>query len=172
RRILDAAGPEGTAEALGGAPPLETHVGYWLVGEGLQALEREVGYRPPLRARLVRAARRRPGLTYVGAIAAAAAALMAGAWGVAVSAGAAGPLLLLALLASVLPALDLAVALTNWLVTRLFPPARLPKLAFEGGVPPEHRAFVVVPTLLTSPENARRQVEHLEVQALANPDPS
>src|SRR5690606_24076151 len=135
-------------EALPGAPSVAGHVGYWLVGKGLRALEREVGYRPPPRQRLIRAGRRRPGLTYVGAVGVLLLATMGGAWGVAAAAGAEGLLLLLALAASFLPALDLAVSLTNWLVTRLFPPTRLPKMAFEGGVPPTHRTFVVVPTLL------------------------
>src|SRR5690606_34766127 len=32
--------------------------------------------------------------------------------------------------------------------------------------------FVVIPTLISSPENAREQVQKLEVHAAANPDPA
>ena len=146
------------------------HVGYWLVGAGRRQLENEVGYRPPLRTWAIRRGRRRPGMTYVGAILTLLVFLMLGAWAIAAGAGARGGMLALALAASFFPAFDLAVSFTNWMITRLFPPERLPKMAFERGVPAQHRTFVVVPTLITSPRDAQAQAERLEVHALANPD--
>ncbi len=152
--------------------PIEAHVGYWLVDQGRRRLEAEVGYRPPIRWRPVRFGRRRPARTYFGIVSALLVLLMTGAWFLSSSSGVLGWRFALALLASLLPAFDLAVSLTNWFVTGAFPPHRLPKLDAENGVPPGCRTFIVVPTLVTSPENVRAQIEQLEVHALANPDPA
>ena len=149
------------------------HVGYWLVGPGLAALESAVRYRPPLGQRLRRWARAHPNLTYFGLVVGWGSVLYA-ALAVVLDLMTAPPvgLVVLAVAVSFLPVLDLSVALTNWFLTRVMPPDILPKLAFEHGVPEASRTVVVVPTLIDSPESARRQVERLEVHALANPDPN
>ena len=41
---------------------------------------------------------------------------------------------------------------------------------FSGGIPPESRTLVVVPTMLTSAQNIEDLVEALEVRFLANRD--
>ncbi|HYE96911.1 MAG TPA: glucoamylase family protein [Rubricoccaceae bacterium] len=147
------------------------HVGYWLIGPGQRRLEKELGYRPPLRHRLTRVARRRPALTHFGLLLSWAAVLYAG---LVVFLGGT-PLttaeIALAALAAFLPVLDLSVSITNSLLTRVLPPDILPKMGFEEGIPPAYRTLVAVPTLIDGPENARRQIERLEVHALANPDP-
>ena len=76
------------------------------------------------------------------------------------------PLGILALLA----ASQLAVALVNWLATLLATPQLLPRMDYSTGIPPEARALVVIPTLLTSPRNVESLVEALEVRFLANRD--
>ncbi len=150
---------------------LHDHIGTYLVGREERVLEREVGYRPPLGARLRRGARRNAGVAYLLVFLPSFALLMLGAWGLAAEADAPAWAVALAVAAALLPAFDLALALTNWGFTRVLPPEPLPKMAFERGIPEDCRTFVVVPTLVTSPENARQQVQQLEVQALANPDP-
>ena len=48
--------------------------------------------------------------------------------------------------------------------------AALPRMDFSGGIPPESRTLVVVPTLLTSAPNIEELIEALEVRFLANRD--
>ena len=74
------------------------------------------------------------------------------------------------LLFALLPANDIAVNVMNQLVTAFLPPRVLPKLDLSqpGGVPPELRTAVVIPTLFDSVEAVREALEHLEVQYLAN----
>ncbi|MEP0548892.1 MAG: glucoamylase family protein [Rhodothermales bacterium] len=155
-----------TAEPVG-------HVGYWLAGPGAAELETEMRYRPPLGQRLRRWARAHPNITYFGLVTGWAAVLYA-VLVLLLDMMTAPPLglVVLAFAVSFLPVLDLSVALTNWLLTRVMPPDILPKLAFEEGLPDASRTFVVVPTLIDSPESAQRQAERLEVHALANPDPN
>jgi cyclic beta-1,2-glucan synthetase len=152
-----------------GASPGAKHVGYYLVGDGLDKLERALGYRRTLHEWIVRPILARPSFAYLSAF-----AVLWGAalYGIAayvggmVSNGAAVALTLLA----ALPASELALALLHSLVVFVFPPRLLPKLDFERGIPDEHRTLVVVPTLLESPDGIRQLLEDLEVRSLANPD--
>src|SRR5262249_48043210 len=70
-----------------------------------------------------------------------------------------------------LPAPELAVGLVNHPAPKFIPPHTLPKLDFAKGIPAECATFVVIPTLLTSPENNAALVERLEIHYLSNPDP-
>jgi hypothetical protein len=49
-------------------------------------------------------------------------------------------------------------------------PHALPRMDFSKGIPPESRALVVVPTMLSSVENIEALIEALEVRFLANRD--
>jgi cyclic beta-1,2-glucan synthetase len=81
------------------------------------------------------------------------------------------PMALLVVAAVLLPASDVAVALTNYLMCKLLPPRVLPRLAFKEGIPEDCATFVVIPGMLTRPGSAEHLVERLELHYLANPDP-
>ena len=149
----------------------EHHVGFVLAGPGRRGFEREVGFRPTLRQRLIRAviAAGLPG--YLGAAALTTALLLAPALYLLREAGASRPALFLLALLALVPVSDLSLAIVNRLVAAWIPARRLPKLALETGPPPELRTLVVVPTLLEA-SAIEEQVERLEVHYLANPDGS
>jgi cellobiose phosphorylase len=161
-----------TAAAERGEPAPRDHVGYYLVGPGQRTLGKEVGYHAPIYLRLVRLAHRYPTTFYLGFIALVTLLALGAAAAIALEAGAGPGLLAFTVAAAFLPALDFAVTFTNFNAARVLPPSRLPRMDFSEGVPDENRTFVVVPTLLTSPENAREQVARLDVHAAANPDPA
>ena len=155
------------AVADAGGDARQSHIGYYLIDDGLPQLEQATGYRSaPLEA-VERWVRRHPNVVFVGGvICGTVAALAAVLWlgGPAVRAHWL-PVLLLALL----PAADIAVNVMNQLVTAFLPPRPLPKLDLhEHGVPPEFRTAVVIPTLFGSVEAVREALENLEVQFLAN----
>ncbi len=144
-----------------------SHVGYYLVDRGLAALEREMGYVPPLSEALHRWVLNHPNTVFVGGIVAGTAAAVAGFLWLAgpVAATALAALLLFALL----PANDIAINAMNQLVTAFLPPRTLPKLNFhDRGVPSEYRTAVVMPTLFPSVESVHEAIDNLEVQFLAN----
>ncbi|HEU5039765.1 MAG TPA: hypothetical protein VFT84_03025, partial [Gemmatimonadales bacterium] len=153
--------------ALDGADERVSHVGWFLVGDGLELLEAASGYRPPAKLRLFRWATRHPNVVFVGGVLlGTVAALLALLWLAGPWAVAAWPLVLLMAL---IPANDIAVTTVNQLVTAFFPPRVLPKLDLaEGGVPADLATVVVVPTLFGSVEAVAEALEHLEVQYLAN----
>ncbi|MEO8594678.1 MAG: glucoamylase family protein [Candidatus Solibacter sp.] len=148
-----------------------THVGFYLIAEGLAQLESAVGARIPIGLRCTRFARRYPVLLYVGGIAlvslAIAALLTAEAYH-----GSGQPWWQLALVAvlSLAAGSQLAVSLMNWLVTMTAKPQMLPHLDFSEGIPEVCRTLVVVPAMLTSEEAAQSLIEGLEVRFLANRD--
>src|SRR5262249_34326128 len=63
-----------------------------------------------------------------------------------------------------------AIGFVNWAATLLVHPRPLPRLDFSGGIPPEYRTMIVVPTMLTNPESVADLLEGLEVRYLANRD--
>ena len=158
--------------AAGDLRPAARHVGWCLIGSQADALESIIQYRAPLSRRLRRFAYHHADTLFLGTISLLTLLFMGFPYAFVRAQGSSTWILALVTAASVLPALDLAVALTNWFVTHLLPPRVLPKMAFEERIPADHQALVVVPTLITSAENAREQVEQLEIRALANPDPA
>ena len=147
-----------------------THVGFYLIDRGRPHLERAAEMRlAPLEA-LRRVGRRVPLLLYLGTIATTVAVLTAGLLAAARGGTVAdGTLVTLGILL-LLTTSQLAVSMVNWLATLLVTPRPLPRMDFADGIPPQSRALVVVPTMLTSAENIEGLLEALEVRFLANRD--
>jgi cyclic beta-1,2-glucan synthetase len=143
------------------------HVGFALIGEGRQAFERSIGYRPKWGDAFLAFLLRHPAKLYFGAL-----LILTGLLTI-------GPLFLfelggwgaLVLAALVLPASEVAVQIVHFSITRLLPPRPLPKFDFSKGIPPECATFVVIPGLLANSKSATKLLERLELHYLANPDP-
>ncbi len=144
-----------------------SHVGFYLVDEGLDELERLAGYSPPTGERVERLVRDHPNTVFIGGLSVLAVLATLGAtlltgvgmrdswW--------------LVLLVAFFPALDVAVTVLNQLVSTLLPPRVLPRLDLhEDGVPAEYRTVVVIPTLFGSVDDVHEALENVEVQFLAN----
>ena len=157
--------------AAGNGPDDRTaHVGYYLVDKGLPRLEMESGARLPFLENLRRAAGRFSLPIYLCSIALSAAAISGALLAKAHVDGLRGwPLALFGALL-LLCASRPAVALVNWIATLLVDPYPLPRMDYSEGIPPESRALVVVPTMLTDPRGIEELVESLEVRFLANRD--
>jgi len=149
----------------------EAHVGHYLIGKGLPALERAVHVRRPWRSLFERTILRFPLIFYAGGITAITVLSTLGlvlelrALGVHGWIGGAFAAVF------ALSASQLAVALMNWLSTLLVRPRRLPRLDYSAGIEPRCRTLVVVPTLLTSEAGVERLLESVEIHHLANRDP-
>ena len=148
------------------------HVGYYLIDQGRRELERVADCRLPLRLKISRMSRRFRLFLYLS------------------------PILLLTALATsvilfsfggfapsdwrywyfaitgVIGASALAVPLVNMWVTMILPPRGLPRMDFSKGIPDIHRTMVVVPTLLSKPQDVDDLLEALEIRYLGNRDPN
>ena len=148
------------------------HVGYYLIDHGRRILERAVGCRLSWKLRFSRASRHFRLFLYLGLI-----------------------LFLTVLTTSVvffffggfeltdwrywffeftgiIGISALAVPLVNRLVTLVLPPHVLPRMDFSQGIPSVHRTMVVVPTLLSRPQEIDDLLEALEIRYLGNRDPN
>lgn len=149
----------------------EQHIGYYLIDDGFRKLASEINYKMPIGERLRRWSERHAAvyfssitlhlLVLLAIVSYVTGLLQAHPW-----------MVLLTLGAALFPALDLAVVSTNRILSLILPPRMLPKLEITGDIRDDLRTLVVVPTLVIFPEDVLRQLEALEVRALANPNRS
>ena len=162
---------EAVADAAGATPDVAArrrmHVGYYLVDEGLAALEHTAGVRHPLAHRVTRGVLAHPTATYLAGVAVATIAVV-----VAVLQGldVPGPALVACALL-LLPAMQAAVELINNLVPAVVRPRALPRLDFSKGIPADCETMVAVPALLIDERHVHELVMDLEIRYLANRDP-
>ncbi|HEY0332419.1 MAG TPA: glucoamylase family protein [Stenotrophomonas sp.] len=151
------------------AAPL-SHVGYWLVGEGVQRTVDAVAAASPRKRKARRLPRRVPLSLYLLPITVIAAVAT---WGLLASGSGAMPSWLLALLGllGLLVFSELGIVLVNWTATLLVAPRLLPRLDFSEGIAPDCATVVAVPSMLSSTSGIDVLVEALEVRFLANRDP-
>ncbi|MGB3222942.1 MAG: glucoamylase family protein [Desulforhopalus sp.] len=148
------------------------HVGYYLVDHGRQVLEKAVGCRLSLKSWLIQAGLSFRLGTYLGSIflltglaiwllLQASGGLTANDWRYWFFA-----------LTGAISVSALSISLVNHLVTLVLKPRVLPRLDFSNGIPSSHRTMVVVPTLLSKPQDIDDLVEALEIRYLGNRDPN
>jgi cyclic beta-1,2-glucan synthetase len=149
----------------------KAHVGFFLVDEGLAALENKVGYKPDFSIRIQHLLLAYPTATYLGSIAFLSLLFVFGLLIYAkLSGGSPLQLVIVGLLGCGL-ALEAAITLVNWNVTHRIKPKGLPRMDFSEGIPAGNRTMVVVPTLLESADEFRHLLQELELYYLSNPDP-
>ncbi|MFJ2536028.1 GH36-type glycosyl hydrolase domain-containing protein [Pseudomonas sp. NPDC087614] len=165
--VVDLSGQQHAA-ALDSA--LHNHIGYYLIGAGIGALEQRLVAKVPLHERWKRLLQFSPlvfYLTPVGVL------TLIFALPLLASASRDG-LPDVALLALAVPCLimtsRLAISLINWLVTFSLLPTILPKMDYAGGIPEEARTLVAIPSLIATRADVEELVEGLEVRYLANRD--
>ncbi|WP_313346004.1 glucoamylase family protein [Stenotrophomonas sp.] len=144
-----------------------THVGYWLVGEGMHATVDAVAKAAPRHRKARRLAHRVPLALYLLPITLLAVLATGGLLATGIGAV---PVWLGALL-GLLVFSELGIVLVNWTATVLVTPRPLPKLDFSEGIPDACATVVAVPSMLSSADGIDVLVEALEVRFLANRDP-
>jgi len=155
-----------------GANDRSAHVGYYLVDHGRQMLERAVGCRFSWNRRASLASRNFRLLLYLGSI------LLFTLLSTSVALSNFGGFGLgswrywFFAIAGIIGVSALAISLVNLLVTLALPPRALPRLDFSQGIPDIHRTMVVVPTLLSKPQEIDDLLEALEIRYLGNRDPN
>lgn len=147
-----------------------SHVGYYLIGDGLQQMEKAVhiGFFS------TETLRRIQGLYPLGIYAVGIALLTAFVTLFILekssAIGLSNHTLFLVGIAAAVSASQFAVTLVNWLATKLATPRTLPRMDFSTDIPEYARTIVVIPSLLLHAENIDALAESLEVHFLANRD--
>ncbi|GBE14033.1 N,N'-diacetylchitobiose phosphorylase [bacterium BMS3Abin14] len=151
--------------------PSASHVGRYLIGDGKEELLDRLECRDNRRNRVLQWVYRRHTSLYLTTIGAVSLAVTGTILGLGLSFGSNPAYLAILVLLSLVPASQFGVQVVNYLVTRLLPPRKLPKMFFQKrGIPDEFRTLVVVPVLLTDRAGAMSDLESLEIRYKANPD--
>ncbi|HEX7295653.1 MAG TPA: hypothetical protein VF251_07885, partial [Pyrinomonadaceae bacterium] len=147
-----------------------SHVGYYLIDDGLPQLEKTFSYQPTLGEKWRRAVLRNATPVYFGSLIMMTASLLllllfsmhrtATGWVI--------PLIACGL--ALVPASELVLAIVNWDITHFFKPRLLPRMETSEGVPGDAHTMVVVPTIFFSEDQVHDLLEKIEVHFLANQD--
>jgi cyclic beta-1,2-glucan glucanotransferase len=148
------------------------HVGYYLIDNGFPRLASLVGYHPTPWQRVLNIVRDYAEDFYIGGILVLSFILLAFVLFPQLPQFALMTPLVLACLALILPAMQVAADMVNQTITAIYEPEPLPKLDFSKGIPAESATLVVVPSLLLSKDQVHDLIENLEVRYLANRDPN
>ena len=148
----------------------ESHIGYYLVGEGATILSQRVGFHPTFGDRFRSFLRAHPDEFLLGGIAVLTLAIITVAVWLLTPVTTPVVLVLLSMLILLLPGSQAAVQLMNYVTTNLLPATSLPKLDFSKGIPDDCVTMVAIPTLLLSDEQVHTLIEELEVRYLGNHD--
>ena len=146
------------------------HVGYYLIDDGLPQLEAKFKYRPRFGERLRRWLLSHATGAYLGTISLLTLLILGLLLRALYFSGANWIVLVIAAIAGIVPASDVALTVINWDVTHFFPPRLLPRIKTVDGIPQTAQTFVVVPTIFFSESQVQELVERLEVHFLANQD--
>ena len=148
----------------------ESHIGYYLVGEGANLLRQRVGSRPKFGERLRIFLRQHPDEFLVLGTVALTFVITTGAVWLLTAASTPLLLVLLSMLVLLLPGSQAAVQVMNYLTTNLLAVNSLSKLDFSEGIPDDCATLVAIPTLLLNEKQVHSLVEKLEVRYLGNHD--
>ena len=146
------------------------HVGFYLIDDGLLLLQRAISARIGLFRWLKRSAKRMPVFGYLGSIAVVTTLLSFAVLYPALNRGVTSWRWLLVCVLVVIGVSELAIALINWLATRMATPQPLPRMNYTLGLPAGARTLVVVPTMLSDIHGVHELMLGLEVRFLANRD--
>jgi cyclic beta-1,2-glucan synthetase len=158
------------AQQTNPSDPRYSHVGYYLIDDGLGELEKEFRYRPPFRKYFSRILLQHPTTIYLGMLTCLTVLILVLLVYAASYFGLGIPWLIVFAMLSLILASDLALSVLNWDFTRLIAPRLLPQLDTDAALPEDAQTMVVIPTMLTSQAVIEELLEKLEVYYLANQD--
>ena len=159
------------AESASDYSPIRTnHVGYYLMDEGRTRLEAHVGYQLDTGERLARHMSNHIVGYYLASIAMPTLFILAVVVQYATAAGADAVQLLGVSLLLLFPVSSLVSQVVNWLSSLSIPPRTLPKMDFSDGIPAPFRTIVVIPALVTGPEELDDFARQMELHYLRNED--
>ena len=148
----------------------ESHIGYYLVGEGQRLLGQRVAYHPSFAESVRMLLRSHPDEFLVVGIALLTLVVVTGVLWLLTPSDTPLEIVLLSMLILLLPSSQAAVQLMNYLTTNLLTPTTLPKLDFSEGIPDHCATLVAIPTLLLNEKQVHHLIEELEVRYLGNHD--
>lgn len=153
-----------------GASDLQRHVGYYLIDEGRALLEKRLDYNPSKSEQLINFLTKYKSpiylftclfftvliaLLYMSSIELNLVPI---------------EVAILLMILSLVPFSEVAIQFINYTISHIVRPHILPKMFYKEGVPEQYRTLVVIPTLLSSEQTLKHELEKIEIHFLANTD--
>ena len=148
----------------------QSHIGYYLVGQGTVELRHRIMFRPSLVTRVRSFLRAHPDEFYLPGVEVLSFGIMSAIVLLLTNTATPPGLILFSMLVLLLPCSQAAVQLMNYLTTAILRPEILPKLDFSKDIPANCATLVAVPALLLNEKQVRRLTQDLEVRFLGNHD--
>lgn len=147
-----------------------SHVGYYLVGNGLGQLESRQKGTIKKKTKFVRFFTERPGKNYIFSITTVTILLLAIAiiYADSQSADLTPLILILAGLVVLIPSTEMAIAFVNWIVCKIQKPTVFARLELKQGIPDDLRTIVVIPAIITSELRVSELIETMENHYISN----
>lgn len=156
------------AEADSDFDPERTHVGYYLIGKGLEQMKGLAEMRESLFRKTQHALRRQGLRFYIGSIVFLTLLISTAVFFHVGSKTSSEILLVVFTLFSLIAVGQLCTAVVNFIATLLVKPSLLPRLDFSKRIPDSAKTLVIIPSMLGSIDEAEDLIESLEVRYLAN----
>lgn len=77
---------------------------------------------------------------------------------------------ILLILLIIIPASEISLSLTNWIMGKYIPLRHVPKLDYSKGIPKSEKTIITIPVILSSKQKVREIMERLEIFYLGNRD--
>ena len=151
----------------------ESHIGYYLVSDGVKTLCQRVGHNAGFKERFRSYLHAHPDEYLLVGIALLTFVIVTGVLWILMPRDTPLQNILLSMFIILVPSSQAAVQLMNYLTTNLLRPTSLPKLDFATqGVHANCLTLVAIPTLLLNEKQVRHLIDELEVRYLGNHDPN
>jgi len=145
-----------------------SHVGYYLIARGRHKLEEKLKYKPI--TKVYNFLRSSPNLVYFGLLLGLLALTFTTPIYYVLEREARLSVLIGIVLLIIIPCSDLALILSNLILTHIIKPKNLPKLDLTKGIPDDAKTMVVIPCMLAGPEVITDLIRKLEIHYLGNSD--
>ncbi|WP_010248384.1 GH36-type glycosyl hydrolase domain-containing protein [Acetivibrio cellulolyticus] len=146
------------------------HVGYYIIGEGLKELEKEIGSKKTFAKRMAGLIKRSPLTLYIGSVSILT-ILISALFSSYIFNGVPkfkGVLAAIGVLAVLVPATEVSINFINWILNHVFKPSFFPRIELKDSIPNEYSTMVVIPALLPDEKRAVELINNLEVYYLSN----
>lgn len=147
----------------------QAHVGYYLIDKGLKKLSLDLNHKQPFFSNITYTNRN---ISYFGLILLFLVLIISIPMKYAADHGANSWTLFGIALLVLIPCSELALGLTNYMLTHLVHPKNLPKLDLSKGIPDNAKTIVIIPCMLSGKKTVLELIEKLEIHYLGNSDPN
>lgn len=148
----------------------KVHIGFYLIGKGVNSLEKKIGHRTKPFKKFVNTIKSHPQIIYIGGISLITLIIVGLASSYTFLAASRYKLLfsIITGLAVLIPSSEIVINLVNWVVCNVKKPSAFARLELKDGIPENISTMIVMPALIPDEKRVIELLENLELHYLSN----